>query len=86
MTDAVEGGQVAVAAQGFLLRLDLLGQFLLDDGIQLCVFDGKADDGGFDTDVAIATGELCRLLPDLYAALGDEVVPEIQSATFSPSE
>lgn len=67
--------------------------FMLTEGMQIKklefldnVFDGKADDGGFDTDVAIATGELCRLLPDLYAALGDEVVPEIQSATSSPSE
>ncbi len=57
--------------------------FMLTEGMQIkklefldVVFDGKADDGGFDTDVAIATGELCRLLPDLYAALGDEVVPE----------
>lgn len=67
--------------------------FMLTEGMQIkklefldTVFDGKADDGGFDTDVAIATGELCRLLPDLYAALGDEVVPGIQSATSSPSE
>ena len=67
--------------------------FMLTKGMQIkklefldTVFDGKADDGGFDTDVAIATGELCRLLPALYAALGDEVVPEIQSATSSPSE
>ena len=67
--------------------------FMLTEGMQIkklefldTVFDGKADDGGFDTDVAIATGELCRLLPALYAALGDEVVPEIQSATSSPSE
>ena len=67
--------------------------FMLTEGMQIkkleflyTVFDGKADDGGFDADVAIATGELCRLLPDLYAALGDEVVPEIQSATSSPSE
>lgn len=37
------------------------------------VFDGtSADDGGFDADVAIATGELARLLPDLISALGGE--------------
>jgi recombination associated protein RdgC len=33
--------------------------------------DGK-DDGGFDADVALTTGELRRLLPDLVAALGGE--------------
>jgi recombination associated protein RdgC len=33
--------------------------------------DGK-DDGGFDADVALSTGELRRLLPDLVAALGGE--------------
>ena len=35
------------------------------------VFDGK-DEGGFDADVAIATGELKKLLPDLIEALGGE--------------
>ena len=30
----------------------------------------KADDGGFDTDVAIATGELVKLIPDLIEAPG----------------
>jgi recombination associated protein RdgC len=33
--------------------------------------DGK-DDGGFDADVALTTGELRRLLPDLIEALGGE--------------
>jgi recombination associated protein RdgC len=33
--------------------------------------DGK-DDGGFDADVALTTGELRRLLPDLVEALGGE--------------
>ena len=37
------------------------------------VFDGQSkDDGGFDADVAIATGELSKLLPDLIKALGGE--------------
>jgi recombination associated protein RdgC len=37
------------------------------------VFEGtKADGGGFDTDVAIATGELVKLIPDLIEALGGE--------------
>lgn len=37
------------------------------------VFEGtKADDGGFATDVAIATGELRKLIPDVVKALGEE--------------
>jgi len=35
-----------------------------------------AHDGGFDADVAIATGELRRLIPDLVEALGGEHDPE----------
>jgi len=54
--------------------------FLLTEGLQVrklafldTVFEGtKADDGGFDTDVAIATGELVKLIPDLIDALGGE--------------
>jgi recombination associated protein RdgC len=33
---------------------------------------GGKDDGGFDTDVAIMTGELRQLVPDLVLALGGE--------------
>ena len=54
--------------------------FVLTDGLALkkiklldVVMDGKGDDAsGFDADVAIATGELAHLLPDLVAALGGE--------------
>ncbi|MGP1628356.1 MAG: recombination-associated protein RdgC [Giesbergeria sp.] len=54
--------------------------FVLTDGMQLkkisfldTVFENNAaDDGGFDADVAIATGELAKLIPDLVAALGGE--------------
>lgn len=35
--------------------------------------DRAKDDDGFDTDVAILTGELAQLLPDLLEALGGEV-------------
>jgi recombination associated protein RdgC len=35
--------------------------------------DGKDDN--FDGDVAIATGELQKLIPDLLEALGGEVLP-----------
>ena len=54
--------------------------FVLTEGLQIknitlldAVMDGNSkDDSGFDTDVAIATGELSRLLPDLIEALGGE--------------
>lgn len=54
--------------------------FMLTEGLQIkklafldAVFEGKAqDDGGFDADVVIATGELSKLIPDLIEALGGE--------------
>lgn len=54
--------------------------FLLTEGLQIkkltfldAVLDGKSkDDSGFDADVAIATGELTKLIPDLIEALGGE--------------
>ena len=57
--------------------------FVLTEGLQIkklafldSVFEGtKADEGGFDTDVAIATGELRKLIPDLIDALGGEAKP-----------
>lgn len=56
--------------------------FMLTEGLQLkklAFVEGVFDDSTaskedrFDTDVAITTGELGRLLPDLVAALGGEV-------------
>ncbi len=54
--------------------------FVLTENLQIrkvqfldTVFEGsKAEDGGFDTDVAIATGELKKLIPDVIEALGGE--------------
>ena len=54
--------------------------FVLNDSLQIrkialldAVMDGQSqDDSGFDTDVAITTGELSRLIPELIAALGGE--------------
>ena len=56
--------------------------FMLTEGLQIkkvsfldTVFEGtKAGDRGFDTDVAIATGELTKLIPDVIAVLGGNVV------------
>ena len=67
--------------------------FMLTEGLQLkkiafldTVFEGsKADDGGFDTDVAIATGELSKLLPDLIEALGGEADSGIATAAAADS-
>ena len=64
--------------------------FVLTEGLQVrklqfldTVFEGtKADDGGFDTDVAIATGELCKLIPDLIEALGGETASEVGIAAL----
>lgn len=54
--------------------------FVLTDGLyvrNLCFLDSvfeslKHDASGFDTDVAIATGELAKLLPELIDAMGGE--------------
>ncbi|MFZ7309887.1 recombination-associated protein RdgC [Comamonas jiangduensis] len=53
--------------------------FVLTDSLQMkkiaftdTVLDQAGDEGGFDTDVAIATGELSKLIPDLIEALGGE--------------
>jgi recombination associated protein RdgC len=57
--------------------------FVLSDALTLkkiklldVVLEGNArgkDDDGFDADVALCTGELGRLIPDLVAALGGEL-------------
>lgn len=62
--------------------------FMLTEGLQIkkvsfldTVFEDKAaDDGGFDTDVAIATGELSKLIPDLIEALGGEAEGGVAAA------
>ncbi len=68
--------------------------FVLTEGGQLkklsfldTVFEGtKSDDGGFDADVAIATGELVNLIPDLIEALGGEADSGIASAAAAAQE
>ena len=42
---------------------------------------GKDDDGGFDADVALTTGELRLMIPDLIHALGG-----LQEALVKPAE
>jgi recombination associated protein RdgC len=41
---------------------------------------GAGDDGGFDADVALSTGELQRLIPDLLEALGGEAPVDTPAA------
>jgi recombination associated protein RdgC len=48
--------------------------------------DGGKDDGGFDADVAIATGELGQLIPDLIVALGGPHLPGAQGATAAATQ
>jgi recombination associated protein RdgC len=81
------------------LALDWQGRvaFTLTDTLQFksvefldSVFDGKADDEDddrFDADVAIATGELCRMIADMFTALGGlvEVKPEQETSAGSES-
>ncbi len=65
------------------LTWDSRVSFVLTEALQLkkltfldSVFEGTSSekDEGFDADVAIATGELRKLLPDLLEALGGEVI------------
>lgn len=57
--------------------------FVLNDNLQIrkiafldTVFDGRdAEKGVFDSDFAIATGEIERLVPDLVQALSGEIAP-----------
>ncbi|WP_306552901.1 recombination-associated protein RdgC [Acidovorax sp.] len=57
--------------------------FVLSDNLQVrkiafldTVFEGRdCDRGAFDSDVAIATGEMARLVPDLLGALRGEIAP-----------
>ena len=46
---------------------------LLDVALEGAGSTGKGDDNGFDTDVAITTGELSQLIPQLIDALGGEL-------------
>lgn len=65
------------------LTWDSRVSFVLTEGLQLkklafldVVLDGASSgkDDGFDADAAIATAELRKLLPDLFEALGGEMV------------
>ena len=61
--------------------------FVLTEGLQIkklafldAAAQGQSDDGGFDADVALATGELRQFIPDLIAALGGESDRTLQGA------
>jgi recombination associated protein RdgC len=72
--------------------------FVLTEGLQVrklafldTVFEGRSpDDSGFDTDVAIVTGELSKLIPDLIEALGGEgrtaLLPDGSASAPHPSQ
>jgi recombination associated protein RdgC len=69
--------------------------FMLTESLQLKklaflegVFDDRADDGesGFDTDVALSTGELQKLIPELIEALGGELAFDAATATAVGNE
>lgn len=67
---------------------------MLTEGLQIkkvsfldTVFEGRGqDDSGFDTDVAIATGELAKLIPDLIEALGGEGRTGLDGPAPAPGE
>ncbi|WP_313330508.1 recombination-associated protein RdgC [Comamonas sp.] len=70
--------------------------FVLTEGMQLkkvellgVVLEDKPDENGFDADVAIATGELSQLIPDLIYALGGEGRTELgampQASALAPA-
>jgi recombination associated protein RdgC len=58
-----------VLSETMALKKIKLLDVVLEDGARGHA-QGDADDNGFDTDVALATGELGRLIPELIAALG----------------
>lgn len=51
------------------------------------VFDGRPDEGenGFDADVALSTGELQKLIPELIEALGGEMAFGASAADSAPT-
>ena len=68
--------------------------FVLTEALQLKkvsflegVFDGTSagKEDGFDADVAIATGELSKLIPDLIDALGGEMQPTAAASIAPPT-
>jgi len=80
---------IAIGKQPTKLALTWSGRvsFMLTDAMQIkkigfddVVFEGQkgsqaSREEAFDADVAIATGELCQLIPDLIAALDGELAP-----------
>lgn len=61
-----------VGRVSFMLAHDLTIKKL--EVLDVVLQEGKKDDCGFDADVAIVTGELTQLLPNLIDALGGELL------------
>jgi recombination associated protein RdgC len=75
----IEGGKVPTR---LALTWNERVSFVLTQDLQLkkmafleVVFEGSSagKDAGFDADVAIATGELCKMLPEVLESLGGEI-------------
>ncbi len=60
---------------------------LLDVVLESTASSTGKDDGGFDADVALSTGELTTLIPDLIEALGGELpLGQMTGAAQAPNE
>ncbi len=57
---------------------------LLDVALEGAGSTGNAEDNGFDTDVAITTGELSQLIPQLMEALGGELLRDLSAPAPIP--
>ncbi|MDQ2780091.1 MAG: recombination-associated protein RdgC [Pseudomonadota bacterium] len=66
-----------------LKKIELLDLALEGPGAAAATARSADDDNGFDADVAIVTGELQQLIPDLVAALGGWLQPGTVSAMLA---
>ena len=76
-----------VLTEGLAIKKIKLLDVVLEEGKSASP-NGGSDDGGFDADVAISTGELRLMLPDLIEALGGEAasIGEAAAAQAAPPQ